>query len=94
MSNSDHSNNTFCNALEQNVTLVQNNNGLVTHVVNTYPKRIQRFIKTAFNINVKEQRPFSCLDFTTLVMQTLDRLGTNLETTSLELQRHTQPGTF
>jgi len=66
LDNSDHSNNTFCNSLEQNVTLVQNNNALVTHVVNTYPKKIQQYIKTAFNINTKEQRPFSYFDFPNL----------------------------
>ena len=63
MNNSNSNNNTFCNSLEQNVTLVRNNNELSTLVVNTYPKRIQQFIKTVFNINVKEGRPFSFWDF-------------------------------
>jgi len=57
------SNNIFCNSLGQNVTLVQNNNELSTLAVNTYPKRIQQFIKTAFKINTEEQRPFSYWDF-------------------------------
>jgi len=63
LSNNNPSNNIFCNSLEQNVTLVQDCNSLVTHAVNTYPKRIQQYIKTAFDINIKEQRPFSYLDF-------------------------------
>ena len=63
MDNSNSNNYTFCNALEQNVTLVRNCNELVTHLVNAYPDRVQQFAKKAFRINVKEKRPFSLHDY-------------------------------
>jgi len=71
------------NTSAQKLTLTSKNNASVTLDINTYSKSLQQFLKQATKINVKEQRPFSYLDYPNLKQgnfrQIVHKFGDNIE---------------